>query len=844
MSKEQFIRDASAAAKLAIASDQAGDQQAPSLYMTAASRLRKVAEVETNPTASASYRSKANEYAIRAAELNMGIPRIDVGPPAPSAPPIGSSLAPSVGSMSAPAIGSMSFGQMPESLPRARTPSPLSTRKPSKKSNEAVGDRLYRQAQEHHQEGSFRRAEDLYRQATEKYILAHQEQTTPTKKGTLKIKTEQALEAAESLHIALGNKNAIGRAKKAPSPASPTKRKAVSTQPTISDSIIPSDGGYSENEKRILAYTSKVNNEVYVPWVDEADLREDFVAEGLFHDPSGKLKLAAKQKEYFIGWKRPAELFPERARMCKSISSASIRQTVVGDCSFVCALAISADYERKFKRPLITNRLFPRRNGQPCVNPLGKYMIKLYFNGSWRKIIIDDFLPVGRGNGLLCSHSNHSGELWVSLIEKAYLKVMGGYDFPGSNSGVDLHALTGWIPERINCKSLNESTWKRIGAALHTGDVLLTVATGQMSSHVQERTGLSDCHAYAVLNMREINGVRLLKIKNPWNHGRWKGKYSPDDNLHWTAELASKLDYDVGTARRVDDGEFWMDLDSVKSFFDVFHLNWNPSIFKFRYSLHKSWLQKSGPVRDLYNMGENPQFRLEFKTKEPAILWILLSRHITTIDDFANNREFITCHLYDGGDTVYYPDNPLVQGTKINSPHYLARFNHPGDKKKYSIVISQHEKSTNLYFTLKVYASADFKIFEMPNPYHGRKEKSFEGEWTSRTAGGSTNNPEMHDLNPKWAIKIGSGTELANTKAKLRIQLSAPKQFPIGITLRGPNNQSIHTKSYRPGFVILESDQVVAGATYTMIPSTFDVGMVGPYIFKVIANTRFEVTKA
>lgn len=49
------------------------------------------------------------------------------------------------------------------------------------------------------------------------------------------------------------------------------------------------------------------------------------------------------------------------------------------------------------------------------------------------QVIIDDQLFVDYKGELFCFYFNNKSELWVFFIEKAYMKVMGGYDFLGFN---------------------------------------------------------------------------------------------------------------------------------------------------------------------------------------------------------------------------------------------------------------------------------------------------------------------------------------------------------------------------------------------------------------------------
>ena len=418
---------------------------------------------------------------------------------------------------------------------------------------------------------------------------------------------------------------------------------------------------------------------------------------------------------------------------------------------------------------------------------------------------------------MLGSYTTSKNELWVSIIEKAYMKIHGGYDFPGSNSGIDLYALTGWIPEGFQFKSKSfqkHRTWQRLVNAHKYGDCLVTVATGTMSESRAEVLGLVPTHAYAVLDVREACGVRMVLVKNPWSHMRWKGKYSPEDTESWNDNMRKTLRYDQIGAMQRDNGIFWIDYESMCSSFNGLYLNWNRDLFQHHTSHHRHWASNDGgPKNDSYNVGYNPQYSLTVqapsakrgstlpKSRSSSAVWLLLSRHVVNKTKETDDKtvQYLTLHVYteNGGKRMFYPQKPFITSPYSNNPHTLVRFDvPPGETRTYTIVVSQYEKEHPLSYTLDVFSMAPLRLTSLPRTMGS--EVRVDGRWKRESSSSSSSSSSLNIVgtaggsprhvtflnNPQFRLRLDQASK------GLRLRLRAPKELHVNVRLMNSSGVS------------------------------------------------------
>jgi len=79
--------------------------------------------------------------------------------------------------------------------------------------------------------------------------------------------------------------------------------------------------------------------------------------------------------------------------------------------------------------------------------------------------------------------------------------------------------------------------------------------------------GIVQGHAFSILKLAEVDGNKLMQIRNPWGRGEWKGDWS-DNSSKWTTRNRNLLDWH----EKKDDGIFWIDINDYVNEFDSIYV--------------------------------------------------------------------------------------------------------------------------------------------------------------------------------------------------------------------------------------------------------------------------------
>ncbi|CAN8096490.1 unnamed protein product [Discula destructiva] len=742
-------------------------------------------------------------------------------------------------------------------------------------------------------------------QAAELYMTAANEAPTAAHKARLKRKCQELIALAETI-----KPPASGLPIRSATPAK-TAAAAAAAAAAASPHQAPKLRGPRQTrelptgEKAILLRSSKLHGSIFPPWEQDPDpavFRSKRLDDPPFTDPSA-FSFSRKQNEIFAGWKRPAEIFNDSGpelfeNIMVAKTDCDLVQDITTDCSVVASLcAVMRHLKPDRKNSLLPTLLHPfdYDRGRPVASQNGKYMFRLNFNGCFRQVVVDDRLPTSKTSRTFFVVDRRNPELiWPALMEKAYLKIRGGYDFPGSNSGTDLWVLTGWVPEQIFLQRDDtelDQSWKRIKTAFEYGDVVVTLGTGRLSQQEEETLGLAGEHDYAVmdLNVSDTGDQRML-LKNPWCDGLvWKGLGSattidaeayppPSPTLSRPSSLRPESDSSSASPYEAMTGAFWISFSDVVQNFESLYLNWNPALFTDRQDHHFTWNLPSRAMQRSF--AHNPQYT--FTAPSSGIIWVLLSRHFqdgelpiarsraaghsrgSSPAAVSNTLGFMSICLFSkaGGYRVQLPAQPAAQSPFVDSPQTLLRFD-AEPNNPYTVVVAQEALPLPHYaFTLSFFSRAPLTVSRAQAPLAYYTEMT--GAWTRRTAGGNARTPTFF-TNPQYALTIPRATPISLLLA------SAADDVPVHVDLVWSSSSSSSSASssssfssaaaaatgripqrvialtgrdilvssgeYRRGCALAElTATVVDPGTYTLVASTFEPGQLGDFVLRVGAD--------
>lgn len=228
-------------------------------------------------------------------------------------------------------------------------------------------------------------------------------------------------------------------------------------------------------------------------------------------------------------WRRPAQAFGRQTRLFAPAGRGTAKFVMgsaqLPDTWLLDALAALAT------RPALLERVFVSTRG----SRYGVYSLQFFVGDEWVQMTIDDRLPCDERGVPLYARSGIEDETWVSLVEKAWAKLLGGYDaLLGGYIPHALHRLTGEIPLCLalaptapppGWASAPKAEWDMLLERIADGAPVMLYRrgrgeeaeeTGPLALTEGEKGEMLAGFGYPVLQARVEGGHRLLEIGFPW----------------------------------------------------------------------------------------------------------------------------------------------------------------------------------------------------------------------------------------------------------------------------------------------------------------------------------------
>ena len=275
---------------------------------------------------------------------------------------------------------------------------------------------------------------------------------------------------------------------------------------------------------------------------------------GRFADQSFYPKCQPKEREDFfkdVKWAYADKYL--KSDLFENITENSIAQGSLGDCYLLAALsdicAKGPEYVKKLFHPSSSIKY-------------GVVVVYFYAFGTRVPVLIDTQLPFKIGTReSVFAHPNHTTDsYWFALVEKAYAKLKGSFTaIIGGSLGEAIYNMFGYVPEAMHLADMKGDIFQEMKDMMRGGAILGCSIHGGDKS-IRE-LGLLPGHAYLIKALREADGMKFIKIRNPWGNHEWLGPYS-DCSDKWTPKLKQELHY-----VDADDGTFWMNFDDFLKYY-------------------------------------------------------------------------------------------------------------------------------------------------------------------------------------------------------------------------------------------------------------------------------------